>query len=370
MNRRTSSFRRKLAAALLLSVMWVLASGETSYAQERSPAEAMEAAAGWLVATHQNDDGGYASFSSGSGQAPSDVGGTVDALLALAAAGRPVEAPLGFLESHPAEVQAFLAQSGGSAGKLVLAVTAAGANPDSFAGLNPVANLQEQFATDGNANVADPYTQALAILGLVAAGETVPAEALEWQQERQEAAGELAGSWDDGYGTAGNVDATAMAIMALHAAGTSPISTSLATAGEFLERVQLDSGGWGYAPGMPESANSTALALQARSALGDDFGDAMAALLAWQQPSSAFAADFGDGRSDDFFTTLQAIPALTGQRYPLTHDGAAMRPGAEPSSHAQVERQQTNPVLAWILIGLALAGAAAVVIWARSGRGL
>lgn len=371
MKRHACSFGPALVAALLLAVIWGVMAGDTGYAQEQSPAEAMEAAAGWLVATHQNEDGGYASFSSAAGQAPSDVGGTVDALLALAAAGKPVEAPLGFLESHPAEVQAFLEQSGGSAGKFVLAVTAAGANPDSFAGLSPVASLQEHYAPDGSANVADPYNQALAILGLVAAGESVAAEALEWLQERQETAGELAGSWDDGYGTAGNVDATAMAIMALHAAGTEPSSASLGTAGEFLERVQLDSGGWGYAPGMPESANSTALALQARSALGADVTDAMAALLAWQQANGAFAADFGEGRLDDFFTTLQAIPALTARPYPLALDIDATQPaGAVASSHAEAERQQANPVLAWILIGLALLGAAAVVIWARSGRGL
>ena len=36
----------------------------------------------WLKTTHQNDDGGFSSFSGGANLAPSDVGGTVDALLA------------------------------------------------------------------------------------------------------------------------------------------------------------------------------------------------------------------------------------------------------------------------------------------------
>jgi hypothetical protein len=369
MKRRARLLRRRLLSALLLAAVLLLLAGGMSLAQGQNPAEAADAAATWLVATHQNDDGGYASFSSGTGQAPSDVAGTVDALLALVAAGKPVESSLAFLESQPEEVQAFLAQSGGSAGKLVLALAAAGADVDGFAGLNPVSALQEQFATEGNANVVDPYNQALAILGLVAAGEPVPAGALAWLEERQETDGELSGSWDDGYGTAGNIDATAMAIMALHAGGAAPSSAALAMAGEFLERVQLDSGGWGYAPGMPESANSTALALQARSALRADVGDAMAALIAWQQPSGAFAADFGDGPFDDFFTTLQAIPALTGQPYPLVGGNAATQ-AAGASSHAQAERQQTNPIFAWILIALALLGAAAVVFWARSGKGL
>lgn len=345
---------------LLLLFVVLLVGGGIARAQETGTGEAIDAAAEWLVTMHQNDDGGFSAFSSGANAAPSDVAGTADALLALAAVGRPVEELLAFLESQPEAVAETAAQSGGSAGKLVLALVAAGADPADVAGFDAVAALREQFGADGSANVADPYNQALAILGLAAAGEPVPQEATDFLLSLQADEGELAGSWDDGFGTAGNPDATAMAVMALRAAGQAADAGALQAAGDFLEQSQLESGGWGYAPGLPESGNSTALGLQALSALGRDYGAAMDALLAWQQPSGAFAADFGDGPFDDFFTTLQALPALTGQPYPLT--------GGAPAAQEPVEGM--SPVIAWVLLALALIGAAAAVIWARSGRGL
>lgn len=349
---------------LLLLVCLLIAAGAVQ-AQEADTGQAIDAAAAWLVTTHQNDDGGYTAFSTGANAAPSDVAGTVDALLALGAVGRPVDEPLAFLESQPAALAEMAAQSGGSAGKLALALAAAGADPADFAGFDAASTLAEQFADDGSANVTDPYNQALAILGLVAAGEPVPQPAIDFLLALQATGGELSGSWDDGFGTAGNTDATAMAVMALSAAGLDNDSQELQAAGDFLEQSALETGGWGYAPGLPESANSTALGLQALSALGRDFDDALAALLAWQQPSGAFAADFGDGPFDDTFTTLQALPALTTAPYPLAGAGAdpAEEEGGEPV-------EGTSPVVAWILLALALIGAAAVWYWGRSGRGL
>jgi hypothetical protein len=41
------------------------------------------------------------------------------------------------------------------------------------------------------------------------------------------------------------------------------------------------------------------------------------ALLLAQGESGAFQADFGDGPFDDFFTTVQAIPAVAGKAFPL-----------------------------------------------------
>jgi hypothetical protein len=364
-----------IAVALFIaaSVFGIL--GRTAYAQDAAAAEAIGPAAAWLVEAHQNADGGYTAFSTGANASPSDAGGTVDALLALAATGQPVDDPLSFLESQPDGLVALLSQSGGSAGKAVIALALAGADPSAFAGLSPVISLTQQFSPNGDANVADPFNQALAILGVVAAGEPIPPAAVDYLISLQAAQGETAGSWDDGYGTAGNIDATAMAVMALYAAGMEADSPALQAAGDFLTNAQLASGGWGYAPGMPESANSTALGLQALVALGRDITAAEAALLAWQQPSGAFAADFGDGRFDDFFTTLQALPALTLRPYPLTGDRAESA-AAELSAplaaesgdtvaEVGTEREQTNPVVAWILIALALAGAAAVYVAAR-----
>lgn len=297
---------------------------------------AVIAAANWLVTAHQNIDGGYTSFSQGAGMAESDVGGTVDAILALAGAGYNVDqpvpgrdaSPIDFLRSNPDAVAAFAAQNGGSAGKLILALAAAAQDPADFGGQDYILQLQTHLSPTGQYGVNDPFNQSLAILAQSVVSDSVPDEALGWLEDRQATEGPYAGSWDDGFGTEGNTDSTAMAIMALLAAGSSISDTAVVQARSFLTEAQLDSGGWGYAEGLPASANSTALVVQALHALGEDFYSANSewarnslAPLSWllgeQTESGAFEVDFGDGPQPDFLTTAQAMPALAGRSLPL-----------------------------------------------------
>lgn len=331
-------FWGSVVAATLLSVLFLTLREARAAAQVRPEAQlgAVHAAATWLVEQHQNEDGGYTSFSTGAEAAPSDVGGTADAMLALASTGYNVavpypgraQSPVDFLRDSPDDVAAYAAQSGGANGKLILALTAAGQNPRDFGGYDFTISLTKHLSPTGQYNVVSPYEQGLAMLALNAVREPVAVEAVEWLLSVQAQAGELAGSWDDGFGTMGNVDATAMAIMAMVAVGDETHEESLTAARDYLRAQQLESGWWGYAPGLPGSANSTALAVQALSALGEDFYSAdsewavdgvspLAALLAWQSESGALQADFGEGPADDFFTTVQALPALTGRPYPL-----------------------------------------------------
>lgn len=298
----------------------------------------------WLVETHQNEDGGYTAFSQGAGEGPSDVAGTVDAVLALASAGYQVDAPypgreqtpIGYLEGNAEAVGAYAQQNGAANGKLILALTAAGEDPRSFAGYDLTISLTQHLSPTGQYGVVSPFEQSLAILAQSVVSEAVPSEAVAWLLAAQASEGDLAGSWDDGFGTAGNIDATAMAIMALAEVDAAAHEAALATGRTFLSENQLEDGGWGYAPGLPSSANSTALALQALSALGEDFysadsqwavGDVtpLQALLNWRAENGAFQADFGDGPADDFFTTVQALPALSGRPLPLPARHEAVR---------------------------------------------
>jgi hypothetical protein len=309
-----------LASLLVALLLLGLAAAPAAAYQTPTPAEA---AANWLIITHQNDDGGYTSFSAGANQAPSDPGGTVDALLALAAAGADTTEPLAFLQSDPDALAAYASQGGGPAGKLVLALVSAGADPRDAAGTDVVVSLTSHLSTTGSFNAATAFDQSLAILALAAVEEPIPAEAVDWLLSLQAAEGETAGSWDDGFGTLGNPDNTAMAVMALLASGMAADEAPIAAARAFLAQAQLPSGGWSYGPGLPESVNSTALVIQALRALAEEFtaagnewqqadGGPLDALLAWQSESGAFQADFGSGRFDDFFTTVQAIPAVSG----------------------------------------------------------
>ncbi len=296
--------------------------------QRQTVAEAVH----WLIPTHQNDDGGYSSFSSGANQAASSIAGTADALLAISAGGYnsavnyPGESsnPIMFLQNNAADAASFAASGGGSAGKLILALTAASQNPRDFMGYNLVLSLTNQISPTGQYNVTSAFDQSLALLALAAVQETVPANAIQWLKDQQAANG----SWDDGYGTIDNPDATSIAIMALVANGESVGGTTLTDAKNFLAAAQLADGGFEYGTGFGSNPNSTALAVQALSALGEDFyttgGDwdqngntPLSALQAYQSSTGAFQSDYGSGPFDDFFATVQSIPAATGKPFPL-----------------------------------------------------
>jgi hypothetical protein len=310
-------FRFKLFAfaLLLFGMMAACAPAQPVATPTPEPLSPAGQAVQWLVTTHQNEDGGYTAFSSGANQAPSSVAGSVDALLALAAGGGDVTPVLAYLQANPEGVVAYAAESGGNAGKLLWALTAVSQNPRDFQGINLLVPLTEPVAPTGELNSTTAYNQALALLGLSAAEGEIPPASVAWLMGLQAENG----SWDDGFGTAENNDSTALAIMALHRLGVEAEGVNTAVA--FLRTSQNDDGGWGYATGMPSNPNSTALVIQALRALGEDVQSAnspwakngvapLTALLSFQSASGAFQADFGDGPFDDFYATVQTLPAL------------------------------------------------------------
>lgn len=345
--------------------LWQPAASAAPASQEgapRSPAVALTAAAEWLVATHQNSDGGFTSFSTGANNAPSDVGGTVDALLALAATDRDVSAQIAYLTADAEAVAAYAGQDGSTAGKLALALAAADEDPGDFGGQNYVVRLTEHLSPTGQYGVTNAFNQALALLGLAAAGESAPETAVAWLTGLQATEGDLAGSWDDGFGTAGNADATAMAVLALLRGGFDPSDPAIQTALDFLSRTQLASGGWEYGAGFGENANSTALVIQALAVAGEDLDSQdgrwskggrtpIDALLSWQSASGAFQADLGSGRADDFFATVQAIPALAAATAASSEgvSGPAIASGNSPLPYIVIG------LVAWLVFAAAVA---------------
>ncbi len=351
-NRTYSRFFVALALLLFLG-------GVATTSPTLAQSDPLQTAVSWLISTHQNEDGGFTSFSTGANQAPSDIGGTLDALQAIAAAGGDTHTPLAYLRAQGSLLSDYARTDGGSAGKALLALSAAGADPRSFAGQDLTRTLTETISPTGEYNTNAPYAQAVAILGLLSVPEYVADTAVTWLQNRQAADG----SWDDGFGTAANVDATAMAIMALVAVGVPADSPDLTNAGDFLRQAR-QANGWEYATGFGPNANSTALALQALSALGDDVSAYQEGLLAWQSASGAFQADFGSGPFDDFFTTVQAIPALTGRPYPLnlTAENAPTAVNAAP------DVPDAAVVIGWVAAGIAAAALFVAIVSALRRR--
>ena len=350
-----------LAAALVVLVFaaagTALANEQTAYqsTSAEEAAEALAAGAEWLASAHQNEDGGFSSFSVGVGIAPSDVGGSVDALLALSAAGVDNEPLLNYLKSNVQQALDYAALSRGAAGKLNLALIYSGLNPRNFEGFDLVDDLDQTLTETVDYTGVTPFDQSLAILSLAAAGETAPEASVDWLLSVQSADGPTAGSWDDGYGTVGNPDATAMSLLALSTAEHPGTQEALAEGIGFLYNAQLDSGGWEYGEGFGENANSTALVVQALLILGEDITSEdsiwikggfspLDVLLSWQGESGAFQADYGEGRFDDFFSTAQSLPALAAARDLTDVNAAAAQPEAAATAPSPTSTHEPTPM--------------------------
>jgi prenyltransferase beta subunit len=314
---------------LCLIALFALLSPVHARAQEATPAadQAVASAATWLQ-SQQASDGGFLGFSG-----ESDPGATVDAVLALAAArnaGVAVDLTkaIEFLQQNAL----VYAQTGpGQAAKLVLAVVAAGGDPTNVEKVNPLSIVEVSAGSPTGVIGFGPFDHALGVLALVATASEVPASAIDVLRDAQLDDG----SWSfDGSTTsgAGDTNTTAIVIQALVAAeeGDDPM---IGKALDYLKATQTDSGGFPYQAGQTPAgdANSTAIVVQAILAVGQDpasadWNEAAAALAAFQNPSGAFRYT-DDEPDDNLFATVQALPAIAGQPYPIAAESDTTQSG-------------------------------------------
>mgnify|MGYP001405691819 CR=1 FL=1 len=312
-----------LVRLLMLSWAALLALGPLDgAAREATPAASPAAgtglagAVGWLL-TQQAEDGGFPGFSG-----ESDPGVTLDAVVALAAAeragvdtGGAVADALAWLAQG--DVALVYAQTGvGQAAKLALGLMAAGEDPRSIGSVDPLTLVERgQDATTGIYG-SGIFDHALAIMALAAAGEEVPASAIDALAATQADNGGWAfdASTDP---TAADSNTTAMVVQALVAAGAAD-SPLLEPALAYLQSTITPEGAV-YAPnqGAIADANSTALVLQAVIAAGSENTATLEnALVTFQAPSGAFFYQAQD-QTANLFSTVQAIPALAGLALPV-----------------------------------------------------
>jgi hypothetical protein len=214
----------------------------------------------------------------------------------------------------------------GGCGLLIQAVVAAHLNPSSFGGVNLVTKLKGMNKA-GVYGDGEAFTESLAIQGLVAAGQTVPAAAVHDLVAAQDSDG----GWDylliknDPNGSTNfdtsDTNSTAMVLMALNAAGT---RSRNASALAWLHTQQDGDGGFPYQAGAGTDPDSTALVLQGLLATGQN-PDApswapgghtpLAELIATQDADGGYT--FPGSSAPDPFTTAQVPPALSRAPYPL-----------------------------------------------------
>ena len=276
------------------------------------------------IAAQQQPDGSFAGF---------NPGATTDAVLALIAAGRNPASfrssdGLSALDYLAGEADGYAGQGASAAGKLALTVAAAEQDPRDFGGVDLVGAISATYAITGGGfgESSSVWDQSWALLGLRAAGETIPVSATQALEAMQAESG----GWGFDASADPDVDSTALALQALAAAGRTVDAESVQAGLSWLRGVQAGDGGFPGYDGAT-SASSTGLALQALAAF-DQSPDspqwtgaisattvsklvnptALDALLALQSPDGGFAGFSG---ANDPFSTYQALPGILAKSY-------------------------------------------------------
>lgn len=329
-------------------------------------AQASPSTSGWLAAQVAGDGSVLDPYSS----SPS-VDWTVNTALALVTAGDQPEA-LGRAMTHIRTEAASYVTSGtsdvaGHLSWLILLAVAVGDDPRAFGpgALDLVAQLEDRLgvAEPGLFGTIDEYTpvtnQSLAILALVATGQTPPTEAVDWLLAQQcTAPVEQAGAWQ-GYRAASGPGmledclpttstefsrpdsaSTAFAVLALTAVAATteppaeryaaPLVAAFRWFGALQSADTTAPGGFGQFLGDPADPNSTALVITAIAASGVDPGadgpfaaggaDPVSSLRSWVIVSGAdagaVASPYSSGGAD-LYATYQAMWGLAPSRTPL-----------------------------------------------------
>jgi hypothetical protein len=200
-------------------------------------------------------------------------------------------------------------------------------------------------------STGDEYTpvtnQALSLIALTAAGEPVPADAVNWLEEQQCPAGNsAAGAWEGyrasvlgvlvacaesgaGFDSAES-GSTSLAVQALVAVGeTDTVPAAMGWLSGLQSFTGLAPGGFGQFIGDSSDPNSTALVVQAICAAGGDPGahlwlvngaSPMTSLEYWVIPSGsgagALSSPYSSGEAD-IYATYQAVWGLTTTVFPF-----------------------------------------------------
>jgi len=303
-----------LATLLTMPLSLAAATPTTHPATAPTDADRATEALSYLLAAQRAD-----------GSIDGSIGETADFVIGTAAAGYDPSTLTGC--SGGTGALSFLATAsdaaGGDAaktGKTVLAVVAAGGDPTNFAGRDLLARLAALYHDPTGAfGDGSTFSQAFAIMAVVASGGSVPAGASAELAALQDSDG----SWSYGASPVpaggGDTNSTAIALMALDAAG---VHSADAAGLAYLASQQLGDGGFPYqnssALGPPLSdPDSDAIVLQALVAAGQDPvaprwskgpNDVLTNLRADQGADGGFA--YPGNKSENAFTTSQVPAAL------------------------------------------------------------
>jgi hypothetical protein len=360
--------QRRMVASLLAFSLLLLAC-VSAFAQTPASSNAQRALQ-WLQCTQQQANGQI-----GSGGNP--IARSSEVAIGLAAAGQPASAMHAGGKSLADYLKAAISAEVGTNGELLLArASVADAGPTATV----AAQLQAAKGTNGEYGT-DIYSDALAILGLRAAGQIVAGDAVAFLKSQQKANGGWSADNADQYGEDSNT--TALVIQALISTGVASSDAAITKGFSYLQSV-FANGGFGSSPGAPADPNSDELAIQAILAahLESDaawktrLDQALSHLAGQQIPNGADAGAIANSYSKLFATTDAPAAFL---RRPLTVRGVAETaipllacPAASTASPTPHPTATTAPILAQtgqpvdgrpLLGGLGLISLALLLIW-------
>ena len=327
---------KKLGLVMIVAVVLVGASSVLAADDSQS-----SAALAWLRGT-QGADGGFSN-----GFAPgSDLGTTVEVVLAAAAAGEDVSgwvspagnSPVDYLS---AQVAAGSVSDANSLSRVIFAVVAAGQDARAFGGKDLVAALQAS-RDEATGQYGDSlFAHAYALLALHSAGAALPEAAVDLLASQFTADGAWALFGGSTPGTA-DTNTTAVAMQALVAAGRPDLA---AGALPYLQRMQNDDGGFPYQKPSPwgtdTDANSTAVVLQALYALDQPLGawaasgtDPLGTLLSLGDPETGAYYWQAAVPFANTMATAQAVQAVEGMTLVAVPRVGALRTVTVPAAPA------------------------------------
>lgn len=193
----------------------------------------------------------------------------------------------------------------GAAAKVVMAVSAAGANPTALGGVDYLARMR---STERNGRFGTTaFDQALSMIALRVSGRRVPPASTRVLLKARSGSG-----WNfslDPTQPAG-VDDTALSVVALRAGGLACSTPVIRAARAWLARHRSGAG-WTAFEGQAPSANSTALVARAEIACGARPLAALAFIRSLQASSGSIAFTRAAPESR-LLATSESVPALAG----------------------------------------------------------
>ncbi|SDE47631.1 prenyltransferase/squalene oxidase repeat-containing protein [Glycomyces harbinensis] len=379
---------RLLAAAAVVPIS-VLASAVPAQAQSETFDAPAQAAASWLV-----------SQSDGTSWSAGDVSTSLDAVIALQAAGvggDHVKTTLEWLNDtetltpyvYPAvEGAAEPVLSAGSAGKVMYAVATAGGDATDFAGIRLADEVTAAQTANGTYGDGTALSTAWAVLGLSRTDAPAGEEAAAGLAAVQCPDGGFSfGDIDGGDDCVSDPDSTGLVVSALATLPGDAASTSVESAVTWLESAQAENGG--FDNGFGENANSTAMAAQAFFATerADAAERAVAYLLELQfdcagtAPGAFMYTDPEDpefGEATRLLATAQAMVPVSGQNLAdldassiaadVPGDACAVADGGDATEAETEADADTAAWLPWAIGAAVLVLAALIIAFAVKAR--